>query len=230
MASLMDACACCASSVVLAFSAFSLFRRSVASLMSASISATSAESEVTSFCSWAMAASRPSTSLVRLSTCWLLDVRVCSFVASSLSHQPLCSASRVACIMSLVMSSSMSFLTFANGSCRACMAMVESAWLSSRLDSSRRKSAARDKLDPSPAERNCASATDGDLPLPDWRNEGKCFAAVAATSSLARMATAFSSTSNSLERSSCRVLYSCSFCWQSLWTFCKYSVSIPCLA
>mmetsp|Transcript_85486 Transcript_85486/g.250239 ORF Transcript_85486/g.250239 Transcript_85486/m.250239 type:complete len:206 (+) Transcript_85486:623-1240(+) len=200
--------------VVFALRAFSSFRMAVAFATSASSSATSPESAVASFCSWATAASRPSISARRASTSWLLDLRVCSLVASSVSHQPLCSVSCVACVMSRSRSSSMSFLTLPKGSSCARTAMVESTWLSSLADSARRNSAALRRLGPpSPVECSCASMA-GRPPCwrRSWAREGRCFCAAPETSSVLRISMACCRVDSSSVRSCWRASYSPFFC------------------
>mmetsp|Transcript_102585 Transcript_102585/g.331015 ORF Transcript_102585/g.331015 Transcript_102585/m.331015 type:complete len:281 (-) Transcript_102585:578-1420(-) len=199
----------------------------VAFATAASSAASCASSSASSFCSCALVAESPSISTRRPSACCVLLLRVCAFVASSWSHQPLCSVSAVACDMRRVRSSSMSFLTLAKGSPRARSATAESARLPRRRDSLLRYSEARCWLGASLAARSCTSAA---ARRGCSSRLGRCFAAVPATSSLERSSLACSRAWISSERSAWRLWNSCSRCSQLAVRSWRYAASSACVA
>merc|ERR1719313_1468780 len=80
-------CASCASLMVSVFFSFSAARISVALAMAASSSATALVNSAISSVSFATDASSSSISACSVSTAMVFSLRVCSFVASSVSHQ-----------------------------------------------------------------------------------------------------------------------------------------------
>mmetsp|Transcript_142400 Transcript_142400/g.455096 ORF Transcript_142400/g.455096 Transcript_142400/m.455096 type:complete len:259 (-) Transcript_142400:822-1598(-) len=120
--------------MVCVFLAFSSSRNEVALETASSSSATSLESSATSSVSLAMEEVSSSISARNVSTESVFSLRVCSFVASSLSHQPLCSASSLASSMRRTTRSLIIFLTCSNGSEETRVAKLsrmglESSWL-----------------------------------------------------------------------------------------------------
>mmetsp|Transcript_40767 Transcript_40767/g.95747 ORF Transcript_40767/g.95747 Transcript_40767/m.95747 type:complete len:242 (-) Transcript_40767:834-1559(-) len=128
--------------MVCSFLAFSFCLKSVASAMAFSKAATSAESSVMSSANLAIEASSSSISACKLSTAAVFSLRVCSLVASSVSHHPLCSASSLASSIKRTISSLIIFLTFSKGSSATRLARSERTRLFNLLARPCRKLAA----------------------------------------------------------------------------------------
>mmetsp|Transcript_97488 Transcript_97488/g.281293 ORF Transcript_97488/g.281293 Transcript_97488/m.281293 type:complete len:293 (+) Transcript_97488:674-1552(+) len=190
------------------FSAFSSARSFVAFATASWVSRRDTDSSSLSFCSSMRAASRESMSMRRPSISCVLLFLVCSLVAISLSHQPLCSVSRKASVFRRLMSSSISVFTLANGSSRSsrsCEASAESTELESREDSPRRNAAARAWLLCGASPRNCTSA------VPFAAGFALRRLAAALTSLLDMISMAFFRAPISSTRVAWRLLYSSAF-------------------
>mmetsp|Transcript_18835 Transcript_18835/g.65654 ORF Transcript_18835/g.65654 Transcript_18835/m.65654 type:complete len:203 (+) Transcript_18835:181-789(+) len=195
--------------MVCVFFAFSSCLNFVASAMAASSSATALVSAAMSSVSFAMDASSWSISACRVSTASVFSLRVCSFVDSSVSHQPLCSASSLASSMRRTMRSLSIFLTFSKGSFDTRTAKAESTRL---FNSSLR-------LCKNSATRTCAVCWVVARKLtkavaPSCASDGRCFSALPATAPLEMISMALLMASNSSVRSCWRDSKSLAFCSQ----------------
>mmetsp|Transcript_20131 Transcript_20131/g.52613 ORF Transcript_20131/g.52613 Transcript_20131/m.52613 type:complete len:203 (-) Transcript_20131:181-789(-) len=195
--------------MVCVFLAFSSSRNEVALETASSSSATSLESSATSSVSLAMEEVSSSISARNVSTESVFSLRVCSFVASSLSHQPLCSASSLASSMRRTMRSLSIFLTFSKGSFDTRTAKAESTRL---FNSSLR-------LCKNSATRTCAVCWVVARKLtkavaPSCASDGRCFSALPATAPLEMISMALLMASNSSVRSCWRDSKSLAFCSQ----------------
>mmetsp|Transcript_47025 Transcript_47025/g.135941 ORF Transcript_47025/g.135941 Transcript_47025/m.135941 type:complete len:223 (-) Transcript_47025:813-1481(-) len=194
-------------------------------------SATACVSSATSSVSFAMEASSSSTSACSVSTASVFSLRVCSFVASSVSHQPLCSASSLASSMRRTRRSLIIFFTLANGSSPTWAARDESTRLSSCWALLWRYRAAFACAWPGPicSERNAAR----DRPFaPEafCTSVGRYFSACPETAALERISMALPMATSSSARSCCRDSKSDAFCWQvavrSPWYFLSASIVV----
>mmetsp|Transcript_5830 Transcript_5830/g.15716 ORF Transcript_5830/g.15716 Transcript_5830/m.15716 type:complete len:207 (-) Transcript_5830:894-1514(-) len=144
-------------------------------------------------------------------------LRVWALVESSVSHQPLCSASPVISDIIRWISSSISDFTLARGSVPARTASAASCVLCSRCETSRRKLAARDAASLGRSlPRSCTRAL---APLTTLATfaiaaAGRCLAAAPFTSSPSRISTAFSSAEISSPRRFSRAWNSADFVTQ----------------
>mmetsp|Transcript_94466 Transcript_94466/g.262844 ORF Transcript_94466/g.262844 Transcript_94466/m.262844 type:complete len:256 (-) Transcript_94466:488-1255(-) len=182
-------------SVLVAFSSCLL---SVALAMALSSSATAPESSAISSVSFAIEASSSSISACRVSTASVFSFRVCSFVASSVSHQPLCSASSLASSISRTRRSLIIFLTLTKGSSAMRPAAAESTRLSSVRARPSRKRAARSCAPLCISDRSAASEE------PPWSRVGRYFPALPETSSLEMISMALVMAASSSARRACR--------------------------
>mmetsp|Transcript_32016 Transcript_32016/g.75052 ORF Transcript_32016/g.75052 Transcript_32016/m.75052 type:complete len:203 (-) Transcript_32016:975-1583(-) len=201
--------------MVAAFLAASWLRSCSASANAFCRPAATADVSLISSFSTSRRASKPSMVLVRDSISAVFAWRVCSFVPSSVSHQPLCSASSPASASNRCSNSSMSCLTLSNGPSRIRKATVERTRLPNFSDVAFRKSAVRIWLS-------------GGMPLPDpwaictkavvtvlrWARAGRCLPAAPETSSLDKISMALAKLSSSSWRNCCRAWKSELFCWQ----------------
>mmetsp|Transcript_34132 Transcript_34132/g.79169 ORF Transcript_34132/g.79169 Transcript_34132/m.79169 type:complete len:242 (-) Transcript_34132:33-758(-) len=195
--------------MVCSFVAFSSWRILVASDMAASKLATALVNSLISSVNFEIEASNWSISACNVSTASVFSFRVCSFVESSVSHQPLCSASSFASSIKRTIKSLIIFFTFENGSSATRTARAESTRLFkfSALDlknSATRSCGAFDR-----PERSCASAT-----ALFCISAGKCFSALPLTASLDKISMAFSIAWISSARNCCLDSKSEAFCSQ----------------
>mmetsp|Transcript_123555 Transcript_123555/g.331875 ORF Transcript_123555/g.331875 Transcript_123555/m.331875 type:complete len:358 (+) Transcript_123555:652-1725(+) len=213
-------CAALASWMVASFFALSAPRSSSASFMAACSSETSCAS-----CSMrrepsATVASPSSILAVRPSmSSWSL-LRVFLLVPSSVSHQPLCSASSFASSIRRTMRSLIIFFTFLNGSSCARAAI----WDSTRLPVCSARSCRY------AAARPCASGTDSDRSAASeeafvWSRAGRCFSALPCTAPLEMISMACAKASSSSARSVCRDSKSEAFCAQMAVRSSRYFLS-----
>mmetsp|Transcript_93718 Transcript_93718/g.293169 ORF Transcript_93718/g.293169 Transcript_93718/m.293169 type:complete len:226 (+) Transcript_93718:765-1442(+) len=174
--------------------------------MALSRSATACVSSATSSVSLAIDASSWSISACRVSTASVFSFRVCSFVASSVSHQPLCSASSFASSIKRTRRSLIIFLTLRNGSSATRPASAESTRLSNCLAILLRYEAACTCAWPWRSARRAASA------LPFWSMLGRYLSALPVTAALERISIALLMASISSARSCWRDSKSEAFC------------------
>mmetsp|Transcript_24589 Transcript_24589/g.75971 ORF Transcript_24589/g.75971 Transcript_24589/m.75971 type:complete len:252 (+) Transcript_24589:500-1255(+) len=207
-------CASCESLTVCSFVAFSSCRIFVASAMAASRLATPWLSSAMSSPSLAMEDSSSSTSAWSVSTASLFSLRVCSFVASSVSHQPLCSASSFASSTRRTRRSLIIFLTLRKGSAATRPASAESTRLLSSLALTRRYSAARVWVWPARSDRRAAREVFVPFALRArvCVSAGKCFSALPDTALLLIILSASLIALISSMRSFCLVWKSVAFC------------------
>mmetsp|Transcript_52197 Transcript_52197/g.114184 ORF Transcript_52197/g.114184 Transcript_52197/m.114184 type:complete len:266 (+) Transcript_52197:667-1464(+) len=190
--------------MVSSFVAFSVVRSSVASDMAASSSATALLSSEMSSVSLAIDASSWSISAWRVSTASVFSLRVCSFVESSVSHQPLCSASSLASSMRRTMRSLIIFFTLVKGSAATrCEARARTRLLSCVARPSR-KAAMRACRGLWLELRSCARAV-------ACTSAGRCLSPEPATASLDMMSMALLTASSSSARSFWRLSKSADF-------------------
>mmetsp|Transcript_92272 Transcript_92272/g.266311 ORF Transcript_92272/g.266311 Transcript_92272/m.266311 type:complete len:291 (+) Transcript_92272:622-1494(+) len=195
--------------MVCSFVAFSVWRFFVASAIAESNSATAFVSSLMSSVNFEIDASNWSISACKVSTASVFSFRVCSFVESSVSHQPLCSASSFASSMRRTMRSLIIFFTFANGSSATRTASAESTRLFNLSPLARKNSATRSCGSLDLLARNCASAE------PFFcAKDGKYFSELPFTALLDKISTAFSIASISSARSCCLDSKSDAFCSQ----------------
>mmetsp|Transcript_139362 Transcript_139362/g.353417 ORF Transcript_139362/g.353417 Transcript_139362/m.353417 type:complete len:295 (+) Transcript_139362:693-1577(+) len=199
--------------MVCMFLAFSSCRSLVASAMAASKAATAFVSSSMSSANFAIDACSSSISACKVSTASVFSFRVCSLVDSSVSHQPLCSASSFASSMRRTMRSLIIFFTFRNGSSETRTAKAESTRLPNCLPRLLRYCATRAwfwlyvsarsmaSAEPSPPDNCCAKA-------------GKCVSAWPLTEELEMISMALLMASISSARSCCRDSKSVAFCSQ----------------
>mmetsp|Transcript_89121 Transcript_89121/g.174392 ORF Transcript_89121/g.174392 Transcript_89121/m.174392 type:complete len:259 (-) Transcript_89121:574-1350(-) len=157
--------------------------------------------------SFAIEASSSSISAWSISTASVFSLRVCSLVDSSVSHQPLCSASSFASSIKRTMRSLIIFFTFAKGSSATRTARAERTRLFKLSPLARRNSATRSCGAIALPALNCAKAA----PLP-CTNDGRYFSAFPFTALLDKISIAFSMASISSARSCCRDSKSDAFC------------------
>mmetsp|Transcript_18324 Transcript_18324/g.48368 ORF Transcript_18324/g.48368 Transcript_18324/m.48368 type:complete len:267 (-) Transcript_18324:835-1635(-) len=130
-----------ASLMVARFVAFSSWRSSVALVMALSSASMASARSSMSCASCCIEDSSPSISAWSVSTAEVFSSRVCLLVVSSVSHQPLCSASSFASSIRRTMRSLIIFFTFENGSSATRTASAESIRLLSCAERLRRNSA-----------------------------------------------------------------------------------------
>mmetsp|Transcript_126648 Transcript_126648/g.343815 ORF Transcript_126648/g.343815 Transcript_126648/m.343815 type:complete len:292 (+) Transcript_126648:662-1537(+) len=188
--------------------------------MAPSSSATAEESSAISSPSFATEAVSSSSSACSSSTACVFSFRVCSFVESSVSHQPLCSASSFASSIRRTMRSLIIFFTFLNGSSCARAAI----WDSTRLPVCSARSCRY------AAARPCASGTDSDRSAASeeafvWSRAGRCFSALPCTAPLEMISMACAKASSSSARSVCRDSKSEAFCAQMAVRSSRYFLS-----
>mmetsp|Transcript_5285 Transcript_5285/g.9710 ORF Transcript_5285/g.9710 Transcript_5285/m.9710 type:complete len:207 (-) Transcript_5285:873-1493(-) len=107
--------------------------------------------------SFAIDAVNSSISAVNVSICFVFSSRVCSLVVSSVSHQPLCSASSLASSISLIIRSLIIFFTLTNGSSATREAKASNRRLLMRWACFWRNFATRICVFVAETDRNCAS-------------------------------------------------------------------------
>mmetsp|Transcript_52445 Transcript_52445/g.135338 ORF Transcript_52445/g.135338 Transcript_52445/m.135338 type:complete len:226 (-) Transcript_52445:830-1507(-) len=182
--------------------------------MAASSSVTPVVRSCMSCVSFAIVALRSSVSAVSRWISSAFASRVCLFVVSSVSHQPLCSVSAADSCMSFEIRSLIILFTLSKGSLATCWAMSSSVRLLQvrarplRNDAMRAWSGLWLLL----LLRSCISAT------PLWRTcsiDGRYFSPAPATLSLERISTASLMDASSSARSFWRLSKSLSFVWQS---------------
>mmetsp|Transcript_80969 Transcript_80969/g.147744 ORF Transcript_80969/g.147744 Transcript_80969/m.147744 type:complete len:274 (-) Transcript_80969:689-1510(-) len=179
--------------------------------MVASSSATALDSSAMLSVSCAMEAVSSSISAVNFSTVSVFSLRVCSLTASSVSHQPLCSASSFASFMRRTIKSLIIFLTFWKGSSEICAATLASMRLLRCEACLRKKAATRAWACVVLTARSIASA----VPLlvsVFCSMLGKYVSALPDTELLAMIEMAFSMASSSSARNSCLDSKSEAFC------------------
>mmetsp|Transcript_31701 Transcript_31701/g.47782 ORF Transcript_31701/g.47782 Transcript_31701/m.47782 type:complete len:237 (-) Transcript_31701:27-737(-) len=175
------------------------------------------------------------------STSCVFVLRVCSLVASSLSHQPLCSASLLASCSSLWINSSINCFTFAKGSASALLASASSSSLWSLSEVERRNSATfiwlraalkevrlrpgcrSEACDPEVEARSCARERWGSAT--NAAAAGRCFSAVPETSALAMISFACVNAPISSLRRACLFSNWLDFLLQVVFKFSRYSSS-----
>mmetsp|Transcript_24087 Transcript_24087/g.66452 ORF Transcript_24087/g.66452 Transcript_24087/m.66452 type:complete len:243 (-) Transcript_24087:903-1631(-) len=216
-------CASLASWMVCSLVCFDAVRSAVAFAMASSSSFMAAARSARSWVSRAIFAVRSSISAVKELTSSVFLSRVCLFVASSVSHQPLCSTSAVASSISWTMRSLMSFLTFLKGSAATRCETWESKRLPLRRARSARKAAMRSCRGFCWPPWSCARAERGRAP--DCSIVGKCFSPAPATVELEMISMAFCSVAISSARSSCRLSKSLVFWVQSASASARYFLS-----
>mmetsp|Transcript_75358 Transcript_75358/g.190586 ORF Transcript_75358/g.190586 Transcript_75358/m.190586 type:complete len:255 (-) Transcript_75358:774-1538(-) len=195
--------------MVCSFFVFSSWRSLVASAMAVSNSATALVSSEMSSVSLAIDDSNSSISACNVSTASVFSFRVCSFVESSVSHQPLCSASSFASSMRRTMRSLIIFFALAKGSSATRTASAESTRLLRCRPWTRRNSATRCWGTSAAEDRNCAKEDPAFC-----AKDGKYFSAFPLTASLDKISMAFWIASISSARNCCRDSKSEAFCWQ----------------
>mmetsp|Transcript_126635 Transcript_126635/g.343772 ORF Transcript_126635/g.343772 Transcript_126635/m.343772 type:complete len:226 (-) Transcript_126635:1064-1741(-) len=222
MACCTASCASFASAMAFSFSAFDAARSSVAVAKAAWSSATELVSSATRWLRSAMVASSCSFCAVSWLTSSDLDSRVCLLLASSASHQPLCSVSAVASSMSLTMRSLISFLTFTKGSAAARSAAMASTWLPvARARADRNATACCCCCGLARSLRSAASALRPD----SCAREGRCFSPAPATVPLEMISIAFATASSSSWRSVCLDSKSACFTLQRASVSSRYRLS-----
>mmetsp|Transcript_96739 Transcript_96739/g.224261 ORF Transcript_96739/g.224261 Transcript_96739/m.224261 type:complete len:215 (+) Transcript_96739:515-1159(+) len=167
--------------------------------MAASRSATACIKVEMSSVSLAMEASSSSISACKTSTASVFSFLVCSLVASSVSHQPLCSASSLASSIKRTRRSLIIFFTLRKGSSSTRDARAESTRLSSSPARSRRYWAARtrERLSSVDSERSAANE------VPRCARAGRCFSALPDNASLLMISMAFPIAASSSARNCC---------------------------
>mmetsp|Transcript_29540 Transcript_29540/g.84862 ORF Transcript_29540/g.84862 Transcript_29540/m.84862 type:complete len:258 (-) Transcript_29540:730-1503(-) len=156
--------------------------------------------------SLAMDASSWSISACRVSTASVFSFRVCSLVESSVSHQPLCSASSLASSMRRVRRSLIIFFTLRKGSSATRPASIErTRLLRSRARACRYEAA----LDWTSLRRSALRAASD---AACCAREGRCLSALPDTASLEMISMALLRATSSSERSCCRATKSVAFC------------------
>mmetsp|Transcript_73418 Transcript_73418/g.212474 ORF Transcript_73418/g.212474 Transcript_73418/m.212474 type:complete len:237 (-) Transcript_73418:884-1594(-) len=213
-------CAALASAMAATFFSFAAARSLVASAMAASSSAIAATRSSMSWVSLAMRAVCASFCAVSSSTASAFCSRVCLFVVSSVSHQPLCSVSAVASCMRFEMRSLIMRFTFSKGSAATLCEAVASTRLFHNFARPARKAAA------------CSCAKAWRLAVPERsdnsaeplaaRRLGKCFSPEPFTVSLCMMSMAWPMAASSPARSSWRASKSVVFCAQSAFVSSRY--------
>mmetsp|Transcript_136230 Transcript_136230/g.423335 ORF Transcript_136230/g.423335 Transcript_136230/m.423335 type:complete len:231 (-) Transcript_136230:886-1578(-) len=198
-------------------------RSAVALAMFASSSLTALARSEMSWVSCAICAVRSSALALRALASALRCSRVCLFVTSSVSHQPLCSVSAVASSMSCTMRSLMSFLTLPKGSAATRCETCESSRLPLRRARSARKEAMRSC---SGLCWPCCSCAKAEWPCARaWTNDGRFFSPAPATEELEMISIAFSSVVISSALRAWRLLKSSAFWLQSVVASPRYLVS-----
>mmetsp|Transcript_112508 Transcript_112508/g.206474 ORF Transcript_112508/g.206474 Transcript_112508/m.206474 type:complete len:200 (+) Transcript_112508:694-1293(+) len=137
--------------------------------------------------SWAIDAVNSSISAVNVSTCDVFSFRVCSFVVSSVSHQPLCSASSLASSISRTMRSLIIFFTLTKGSSATREAKANSRRLLRRFAWACRYCATRICVFVAEDARSCASTG----PCFFCKRLGRYLSALPATAALLMISMAF---------------------------------------
>mmetsp|Transcript_55215 Transcript_55215/g.143996 ORF Transcript_55215/g.143996 Transcript_55215/m.143996 type:complete len:264 (-) Transcript_55215:145-936(-) len=202
--------------MVASFLLFSSVRSLVASDMALSSLLTSAASSVTSSVSLALDASNASISACSVSTDSVFCLRVFSFVASSVSHQPLCSVSSLASSIRRTIKSWIIFFTFTKGSDPADTRSASAA--NTRLLSASallfKSSAMRFREALVASARSETSAGVPSKSPSCERADGKCFSALPFTAPLEMISMALLIASNSSARNCCLAAKSLPFCSQ----------------
>mmetsp|Transcript_11417 Transcript_11417/g.20844 ORF Transcript_11417/g.20844 Transcript_11417/m.20844 type:complete len:258 (+) Transcript_11417:532-1305(+) len=198
-----------ASAMVCMLVAFSFCRNSVAFAMSSVSCATAAVSSVRSLPSLLMEASNSSMCACKSSTVSVFCLRVCSLVASSVSHQPLCSASSFASSIKRTMRSLIIFLTLSNGSLPARTATADKTRLFNFFACCCKYCTSL-PCEAGFSARSCARADFAFF----CSSCGKYFSALPVTDSEDRISIAFCKASNSSARSFCLASKSDAFCSQ----------------
>mmetsp|Transcript_52442 Transcript_52442/g.135329 ORF Transcript_52442/g.135329 Transcript_52442/m.135329 type:complete len:222 (-) Transcript_52442:830-1495(-) len=178
--------------------------------MAASSSVTPVVRSCMSCVSFAIVALRSSVSAVSRWISSAFASRVCLFVVSSVSHQPLCSVSAVDSSMSVEMRSLIIFFTLVKGSAATRCEASASTWLfrcCARSDRNWAMRACRGLC--WPELRSCARAT------PRCTSVGRCFSPEPRTESLDMISTASLMVASSSSRSFWRLSKSAVFCVHS---------------
>mmetsp|Transcript_97642 Transcript_97642/g.193343 ORF Transcript_97642/g.193343 Transcript_97642/m.193343 type:complete len:249 (+) Transcript_97642:641-1387(+) len=188
--------------------AFSSRRIAVAFAIAASSAATASVKSTISSVSFAMEASNASISACSVSTASVFSFLVCSFVDSSVSHHPLCSASSFASSINLVIKSLIIFFTLRKGSAVMRLAKAERTLLLSSFALLCKKSCTW------ACTLLCESSLKAASDLPVCTNVGRYLSALPLTALLEIISMAFAIASNSSVRSCCRDAKSLAFCSQ----------------
>mmetsp|Transcript_85570 Transcript_85570/g.164752 ORF Transcript_85570/g.164752 Transcript_85570/m.164752 type:complete len:220 (-) Transcript_85570:55-714(-) len=166
---------------------------------------------------FAIEACNSSISACRVSTASVFSFRVCSFVESSVSHHPLCSASSFASSIKRTNRSLIIFFTFAKGSSATRTARAERIRLFNWRPCSLKNSATRLWTAVCSPDLNWPS----DMPF-FWTKVGKYLSAFPETALLDRISMAFAIASSSSVRNCCLASKSEAFCEQVAFKSSRY--------